>query len=82
MQRISEVAQIMIQLENAYQPPQFGAPVLMTEINVVKDGENKPIYQPSFITKIAVPSDITDELVAVLNERLAAIGLTVARKTT
>lgn len=80
MQRISQVAQIMIQLENAYQPPQFGAPVLMTEINVVKDGENKPVYQPSFITKIAVPADITDELVAAINERFSAIGLEVKRK--
>ena len=69
-----------IQFDNEFQPPQFGAPALLTQVAVVRGADGAPIYPPAHQMLPAVPSDIDDDMLAALQSKLGALGLTVARK--
>lgn len=69
-----------VQFDNEFQPPQFGAPALLTQAVVVRGPDGAPIYPPSHQMLPAVPSDIDDDMLAALQSKLGALGLTVARK--
>lgn len=68
-----------IQFDNEFQPPQWGAPALLTQAVVVRGPDGTPIYPPSHQMLPAVPSDIDDAMLAALQSKLGALGLTVAR---
>ena len=68
-----------IQFDNEFQPPQWGAPALLTQAVVVRDTEGAPVYPPSHQMLPAVADDITDDMLAALQSKLGALGLTVTR---
>lgn len=79
MQRQNILVSLTVQFANPVQPPQWGAPVLLTQVGLVVDDKGNAVYQPAYSQMPAAPSDITDELLAQLQVQLAAVGLTVAR---
>ena len=79
MRRQNIVVNLTIQFNNPVQPPQWGAPVLLTQAALVVDAEGNALYQPAYHSQPAAAEDITDELFAVLQQQLAAVGLAVSR---
>ena len=79
MPRQTIIANLTIQFDNPIQPPQWGAPVLITHIGVVVDEAGNALYQPAYQPMPAVAEDITDEVLTALKKQLAAVGLSVAR---
>jgi len=78
-QRHSIVISLTIQFDNEFQPPQWGAPAMLTQAVVVRGPDGSPIYPPAHQMLPAVPSDIDDAMLAALQSKLGALGLTVAR---
>ena len=68
-----------IQFDNEFQPPQWGAPALLTQAVAVRGPDGTPIYPPAHQMLPAVADDITDDMLAALQSKLGALGLTVAR---
>lgn len=81
MKRNSYLVSATIQFENPIQPPQWGAHVILTSVAVVTNEEGVQIYQPSYLQQPATSDDITDEVLAALQTRLAILGLNVSRAT-
>lgn len=79
MRRQNIVVNLTIQFNNPVQPPQWGAPVLLTQVALVVDAEGNALYQPAYHSQPAAAEDITDELFAALQQQLAAVGLAVSR---
>lgn len=79
MKRNSYLINATIQFENPVQPPQWGAHVVLTSASVVTSDEGAQIYQPSYTQQPATPEDITDEMLAALQNRLSVLGLAVSR---
>lgn len=79
MPRQSIISNLTVQFPNNIQPPQWGAPVLITQICVITDANGNALYQPSYQAMPASAEDISDEMLAALQQQLAAVGLTVAR---
>lgn len=79
MQRQNFLVHMTIQFPNPVQPPQWGAPVTLTQVGLVVDEKGSPLYQPAYSQMPAAASDITDELLAQLQTQLAAVGLAVTR---
>lgn len=77
--RQSIVISLTIQFDNEFQPPQWGAPALLTQAVVVRGADGAPVYPPAHQMLPAVPSDIDDDMLAALQSKLGALGLTVAR---
>lgn len=78
-QSIFVPVQIIVQLDNAVQPPQWNAPVLLGGANVVTDQAGSAIYQPAFTQRPMAASDVTDEMLVALSAKLAELGLQVSR---
>ena len=79
MRRQNIVINLTIQFDNAVQPPQWAAPVLLTQVALVVDAQGNALYQPAYHAQPAAADDITDELLAALQQQLAAVGLAVSR---
>lgn len=79
MQRNTFLVNATIQFENPVQPPQWGAHVLLTSVAVVTNADGVQVYQPTYSQQPATPSDVTDELLAALQSRMAVLGLKVSR---
>lgn len=79
MRRQNVLMNLTIQFNNPVQPPQWGAPVLITQATLVVDAQGNALYQPAYHSQPAAAEDITDELLVALQEQLAAVGLSVAR---
>ena len=80
MPRQTLISTLTFQFPNPVQPPQWGAPVIVTHIGIVTDEAGAAIYQPSFQQMPAVAEDITDEVLAALQQACAAVGLVIDRK--
>lgn len=80
MKRNSYLVNATVQFENPIQPPQWGAPVFLTSVSVVTNTEGASVYQPAYTQQPATADDITDEVLAALQNRMAALGLVVERK--
>ena len=78
-QRQSISISLTIQFDNEFQSPQWGAPALLTQAVVVRGAGGAPIYPPAHQMLPAVADDITDDMLAALQSKLGALGLTVAR---
>lgn len=79
MRRQNIVVNLTIQFNNPVQPPQWGAPVLLTQVALVVDEGGNALYQPAYHSQPAAAENITDELFAALQQQLAAVGLAVSR---
>lgn len=79
MRRQNIIVQLAIQFPNPVQPPQWGAPVLLTQVALVVDAQGAAMYQPAYHSQPAAAEDITDELLVAMQEQLAAVGLAVSR---
>ena len=79
MRRQNIVVNLTIQFNNPVQPPQWGAPVLLTQVALVVDAEGNALYQPAYHSQPAAAEDITDDLFAALQQQMAAVGLAVSR---
>lgn len=71
--------QFVLQLPNDFQPPQWGAPVLLCGLSVVVDDAGKPVYQPAYIQRPISQADLTPDILQALNNQLAAIGFKLER---
>ena len=79
MQRQNILVNLTVQFPNPVQQPQWGAPVLLTQVGLVVDDKGTPLYQPAFSQMPAAPTDITEEILVELQTALEAIGLKVER---
>lgn len=79
MQRQNILVNMTVQFQNPVQPPQWNAPVLLTQAALVVDSNGNSVYQPAFSQMPAAPTDITDEILVQLQAALEAIGLKVER---
>lgn len=79
--KTTHLINLVIQCDNPLQQPQYGAPVLMTTATVITDAVGQPMYQPAFMNMPASEQDISDEVLNLLKEKLAVIGLSVDRIT-
>ncbi len=79
MNREKFITQLVVQFANPVQPPQYDAPVLITSASMVVAANGANAYPPVYQMEPAISTDITDELLSVLNERMSAIGLQVIR---
>ena len=70
---------LTLQFDNEFQPPQWGAPALLTQAVVVRGPDGAHLYPPAQQMLPAVADDITDDMLAALQAKLGALGLTVAR---
>lgn len=73
------ITSLVIQFKNPVQPPQYGAPVLISHVGVVVDGNGMNMYQPAYSILPAAPSDISEELLEQIGIQLAAVGLVASR---
>lgn len=71
--------QFVVQFQNDFQPPQWGAPVLLCGLSVVVDDAGKPVYQPAYIQRPISQADLTPDILQALNNQLAAIGFKLER---
>lgn len=79
MQRQNIMISLNIQFPNPIQPPQWEAPVLITQASVVVGEDGNAVYQPAFTQVPAAKSDITDDVLAQMQVLMAALGLSVSR---
>lgn len=71
--------QFVVQLLNDFQPPQWGAPVLICGAHLVIDDKGQPLYQPSYRQQPAGNSDFTPEILEAVNTQLAKVGLVLSK---
>ncbi|AMR77686.1 hypothetical protein [Cupriavidus nantongensis] len=79
MPRISIPMQFTVQLDNPVQPAAYGSAAIMTVASVMVDQNGKAVSQPAPSQFPAEPEDITPELLAALNAKLAVLGLKLER---
>lgn len=79
MPRITEIANIAIQLPSKIQPQQFGAVLLLSQFTVLVDAEGKPTTTPAFSPIPADGDDVSEELLHAINQQLQKIGLFMGR---
>lgn len=79
MQRNQQMANLQVNLDNQFLPPPFGQAVTMNVVQVVTDAEGRVVGQPAHQLQPVVPADITPELLAALNAKLAVVGLKLER---
>jgi hypothetical protein len=79
MIRQNILVSLTVQFNNPVQPPQWSAPVCITQASVVIGPDGKSVYPPAYSQVPAAESDISDELLEKLQEQMKAVGLTVAR---
>lgn len=71
--------QVIIQLENQIQPPQWGAPLLIAGANVVTNDQGQLIYQPAFTQRPVAEEEFTEEMIQTLNMQLNKLGLVIQK---
>lgn len=77
--KTTHLINVTIQCDNPLQQAQYGAPVLLTTGTVITDAMGQMMYQPAYMSIPASEQDITDEVLALLQEKFRAIGLAVER---
>lgn len=75
--RDTHVTAITINLPNPVQMPQFAEPLLTTVDVLKRDGQ--PIGMPMMHQTPAIADDFTDEMLALVNDQLKTVGLTISR---
>ena len=78
-QSVFITTQIVIQLPNDLQPPQWGAPVLVAGLHVVLGDKQTPIFHPAHVLRPVGASDIDDAILQSINSQLAKLGLAMVR---
>lgn len=78
--RVNVPIQVTIQLDNAIQPPQPGVLAVLQVATVVVDGNGQTIGQADYNQHRLHPADLSDELIAAMDARVAGLGLTIARR--
>lgn len=78
-QSVFVISQFVVQIENNFQPPQWGAPVLIGGVQVVVDATGNPVYQPAYQNKPVGAADFTPEVLEAVNHQLAKVGLTLSK---
>lgn len=71
--------QIVIQLENQIQPPQWNAPVLIAGANVVTNDAGQAIYQPAYNQRPMSAEEFDADNLAAINARLNQLGLEIRK---
>lgn len=79
MARQTVIANVVIQLENSLQPPQFGAALVLSQFTMLVGADGKPTTTPAFSPIPVDADDMTDDLVAAMNEQLGRVGLFIGR---
>ncbi|WP_150124162.1 hypothetical protein [Cupriavidus nantongensis] len=79
MQRTQQMANLQVHLDNQFMPAPFGQGVTMSVVQVVTDPQGRVVGQPAHQVQAVVPDDITQELLAALNDKLGAVGLRLER---
>lgn len=79
MPRITEIANVAIQLPSQIQPQQFGAVLLLSQFTVLVDVEGKATTTPAFSPIPADGDDVSEELLQAINQQLQKIGLFMGR---
>jgi len=79
MPRITEIANVAIQLPSKIQPQQFGAVLLFSQFTVLVDAEGKATTTPAFSPIPADGDDVSEELLQAINQQLQKIGLFMGR---
>lgn len=71
--------QLVVQLDNNIQPPQWGAPVILGGVTLILDQAGNTMYQPAYVQRPVSAADITPDILQATNNQLAAIGLKLER---
>lgn len=71
--------QVIIQLDNQVQPPQWGAPVIISGANVVTDQTGQLLYQPAHMQRPMGADEFTPETLSALNAQLGKLGLEIRK---
>lgn len=71
--------QIIVQLPNDVQPPQWNAPVLMSLANVVVNESGTVIYQPAYSQRPMASDEFTAENLSAINAQLLKLGLQITK---
>lgn len=79
MARQTVIANVVIQLENSLQPPQFGAAMLFSQFSVLVGADGKPVTTPAYSPMPVDVDDINDDILNALNEQLSRVGLFLGR---
>lgn len=72
-------SQIVIQLENQVQTPQWGAPVVISGCNIVTDKLGNPLMQPAFSQRPMAEDEFTEEYLQAINSQLMKLNLKLSR---
>ena len=80
MPRLNIPLSVSIQFDNGIQPPAYGAAAIMTQVTLATNDAGQAIAQPAHSQFPMVAEDVTDDLLAALNAKLAALGLEVSRR--
>lgn len=75
--RTTILGSLTVFFPNAIQSPQGGLPVSLSTFQTIT-GVDKTVH-PVQIQQPAIPDDITDEVLAAINEQMAYLGLVVSR---
>lgn len=71
--------QIVIQLENQIQPPQWQAPVLIAGVNVVTNDAGQALYQPAYSQRPMSSEEFDEGNLAAINAQLGQLGLEIRK---
>ena len=80
MPRLNIPLSVTVQFDNPVQPPAYNAAAIMTQVTLATNEAGQAIAQPAHSQFPLVGEDITDELLAAMNAKLAALGLEVSRR--
>ena len=80
MPRLNIPLSVSIQFDNPVPPPAYGAAAVMTGVRLATNEAGQAVAQPAHGQYPMVAEDVTDELLAAVNAKLAALGLEVSRR--
>ena len=80
MPRQTLLTAVVLQFDNPVQPPQWGAPALMSTVSIIADDAGTALYQPTHLSQPAVSEDFTPEILETINLQLSKLGLELTRK--
>lgn len=68
-----------VQLKNDLQPPQWGAPVVVSGLHVVLDDQGKQMFNPAHVARPIGGDDLTPETMEAINSQLLTVGLRLSK---
>ena len=80
MPRLNIPLSVTVQFDNPVQPPAYNAAAIMTQVTLATNEAGQAVAQPAHSQYPMVAEDVTDELLAAMNAKLAALGLEVSRR--